>query len=195
MGVRHAGPGPLLLHGERLPAITTRALSPSPPRCSVAQEGVRLWRHVEIVISRIVCIGRHCSASVAFRQFLPLDLFGGESQPLNCAAWAPLLLFALLTIGPPAPSKGRIYCRLASAERWEPPPLRALPPFPFFPRLPSAVDNVILRSIIFVLIWAAIQSLLSLPVSIYSTFVLEEKHGFNKQVRRVSPIPSSARFC
>ncbi|CAG8708348.1 11764_t:CDS:2, partial [Acaulospora colombiana] len=41
-------------------------------------------------------------------------------------------------------------------------------------------SNQILQSIGFSMIYAFISSITSLPLSVYSTFVLEEKHGFNK---------------
>ncbi|KAI9320493.1 peptidase family M48-domain-containing protein [Dichotomocladium elegans] len=39
----------------------------------------------------------------------------------------------------------------------------------------------ILQSIIFVIIYSLISTASSLPFSLYSTFVIEERHGFNKQ--------------
>jgi STE24 endopeptidase len=39
---------------------------------------------------------------------------------------------------------------------------------------------------IFVLILIVHDTVISLPFSFYSTFVIEEKHGFNKQVRNNS---------
>ena len=41
----------------------------------------------------------------------------------------------------------------------------------------------ILQSITFILIFMLYSTITSLPWSLYETFVLEEKHGFNKQVR------------
>lgn len=43
----------------------------------------------------------------------------------------------------------------------------------------------ILQSAAFVFITNNITTLIHLPVSIYNHFVLEEKHGFNKQVSKV----------
>lgn len=40
----------------------------------------------------------------------------------------------------------------------------------------------ILQSITFILIFMLYSTITSLPWSLYETFVLEEKHGFNKQV-------------
>ncbi|GAB5585559.1 zinc metalloprotease [Umbelopsis nana] len=37
------------------------------------------------------------------------------------------------------------------------------------------------QSLVFFVIYAMISTVLSLPVSLYSTFVVEERHGFNKQ--------------
>ncbi|KAG8761085.1 hypothetical protein FRC14_007866 [Serendipita sp. 396] len=41
-------------------------------------------------------------------------------------------------------------------------------------------DYQILQSIVFSMVFALVSSLSGLPLSIYSTFVLEERHGFNK---------------
>jgi STE24 endopeptidase len=34
---------------------------------------------------------------------------------------------------------------------------------------------------VFFAVYAVISTILSLPISLYSTFVVEERHGFNKQ--------------
>jgi STE24 endopeptidase len=44
------------------------------------------------------------------------------------------------------------------------------------------MNNEIIRSAALMLTLNIFNSLLSLPFLIYHTFVLEEKHGFNKQV-------------
>eukprot|EP00629_Pelagomonadales_sp_RCC1024_P003120 CAMPEP_0119271330 /NCGR_PEP_ID=MMETSP1329-20130426/7964_1 /TAXON_ID=114041 /ORGANISM="Genus nov. species nov., Strain RCC1024" /LENGTH=495 /DNA_ID=CAMNT_0007271377 /DNA_START=170 /DNA_END=1657 /DNA_ORIENTATION=- len=41
-------------------------------------------------------------------------------------------------------------------------------------------DNEIRVSLVFFALWEALDTVLGLPVSLYSTFVIEEKHGFNK---------------
>jgi STE24 endopeptidase len=46
---------------------------------------------------------------------------------------------------------------------------------------PAGWDMEIGRSIAFSLIALAFNNVVGLPFSLYSTFVLEEKHGFNKQ--------------
>jgi STE24 endopeptidase len=46
-------------------------------------------------------------------------------------------------------------------------------------------DNEILRSAAFMLTLNIFNTITSLPFSIYHTFVLEERHGFNKQVSEV----------
>ena len=38
------------------------------------------------------------------------------------------------------------------------------------------------QSLMFLLITNIFNTIINLPISIYNTFVLEEKHGFNKQV-------------
>lgn len=50
---------------------------------------------------------------------------------------------------------------------------------------PARFTGEISHSILFVLTFAVISSLLSLPSSIYQTFVLEEKFGFNKQTPKL----------
>ena len=50
---------------------------------------------------------------------------------------------------------------------------------------PARFTGEISQSIAFVLGFIAIQSVVSLPTSIYSTFVLEEKFGFNKQTPKI----------
>lgn len=42
-------------------------------------------------------------------------------------------------------------------------------------------SNEIVQSIVFTFITSVVSTLLGLPFSIYSTFVIEERHGFNKQ--------------
>lgn len=44
-------------------------------------------------------------------------------------------------------------------------------------------ENEILLSAIFVFIIGVFSCITHLPIAIYHTFVLEQKHGFNKQVR------------
>lgn len=46
--------------------------------------------------------------------------------------------------------------------------------------------NDILVSAICMFITQVISHIINLPIAIYDTFVLEEKHGFNKQVRFLS---------
>lgn len=43
-------------------------------------------------------------------------------------------------------------------------------------------SSEIVVSIIFMLIMNTLNSFISLPFHVYSIFVIEEKHGFNKQV-------------
>lgn len=50
---------------------------------------------------------------------------------------------------------------------------------------PSRFTSEISHSIVFVLSFIVIQQILSLPTSIYHTFVLEEKFGFNKQTPKL----------
>lgn len=50
---------------------------------------------------------------------------------------------------------------------------------------PIGYRGEITHSIVFVLSFMVVSSLLSLPTSIYQTFVLEEKFGFNKQTPRL----------
>jgi STE24 endopeptidase len=50
---------------------------------------------------------------------------------------------------------------------------------------PKRFTGEISHSIVFVLTFIVIQQILSLPTSIYSTFVLEEKFGFNKQTPKL----------
>jgi STE24 endopeptidase len=50
---------------------------------------------------------------------------------------------------------------------------------------PARFSGEISHSIVFVLTFIVIQQILSLPTSIYSTFVLEEKFGFNKQTPKL----------
>lgn len=50
---------------------------------------------------------------------------------------------------------------------------------------PARFTGEISHSIVFVLSFILIQQLLSLPTSIYHTFVLEEKFGFNKQTPKL----------
>ena len=47
--------------------------------------------------------------------------------------------------------------------------------------LPSRFSGEISQSVLFFLTFSFISQILSLPVSYYGTFVLEEKFGFNKQ--------------
>ncbi len=50
---------------------------------------------------------------------------------------------------------------------------------------PTRFTGEISQSIVFILAFIVIQQLLSLPASIYHTFVLEEKFGFNKQTPKL----------
>lgn len=50
---------------------------------------------------------------------------------------------------------------------------------------PSRFTGEISHSIAFILTFIVVQQILSLPISIYSTFVLEEKFGFNKQTPKL----------
>jgi STE24 endopeptidase len=50
---------------------------------------------------------------------------------------------------------------------------------------PARFTGEISHSIVFVLSFIVIQQVLSLPTSIYHTFVLEEKFGFNKQTPKL----------
>lgn len=50
---------------------------------------------------------------------------------------------------------------------------------------PARFSGEISHSIVFVLSFIVIQQILSLPTSIYHTFVLEEKFGFNKQTPKL----------
>ncbi|KAB8304553.1 hypothetical protein EYC80_003936 [Monilinia laxa] len=50
---------------------------------------------------------------------------------------------------------------------------------------PARFTGEISHSIVFVLTFIVIQQILSLPTSIYQTFVLEEKFGFNKQTPKI----------
>jgi STE24 endopeptidase len=49
------------------------------------------------------------------------------------------------------------------------------------PSLPQSLNNEIGHTIAFLLVFSLISSITGLPWSLYKTFVLEEKHGFNKQ--------------
>ncbi len=51
--------------------------------------------------------------------------------------------------------------------------------------LPASYSNEIFHSIVFVLGFIVIQQILSLPMNVYHTFVLEEKFGFNKQTPKL----------
>ncbi|KAG0330030.1 hypothetical protein BG004_002190, partial [Podila humilis] len=46
-------------------------------------------------------------------------------------------------------------------------------------------DHEITQSIIFFALFTVISTILSLPSSLYSTFVIEERHGFNKQTLKL----------
>lgn len=50
---------------------------------------------------------------------------------------------------------------------------------------PARFSGEISHSIVFVLTFVVISQLISLPVSVYHTFVLEEKFGFNKQTPKL----------
>ncbi|KAI0997146.1 CAAX prenyl protease 1 [Podosphaera aphanis] len=50
---------------------------------------------------------------------------------------------------------------------------------------PARFSGEISQSIVFVLLFLVIQQALSLPTSIYHTFVIEEKFGFNKQTLKL----------
>lgn len=43
------------------------------------------------------------------------------------------------------------------------------------------VDSEMFHTIIFVLLYSAVKTLVDLPWSLYNTFVIESRHGFNKQ--------------
>ena len=45
----------------------------------------------------------------------------------------------------------------------------------------EARDNEILVSLVFVLAFNVFNTIVGLPFSVYSTFVVEQKHGFNNQ--------------
>lgn len=47
----------------------------------------------------------------------------------------------------------------------------------------SPLQSEILTTIIFVVLTSVVDTLFSLPFSLYSTFVIEQRHGFNKTVR------------
>lgn len=47
------------------------------------------------------------------------------------------------------------------------------------------IENPILLSLVFFLIIVLIQTILSLPFSYYSTFVIEQKYGFNKSTKAI----------
>lgn len=53
------------------------------------------------------------------------------------------------------------------------------------PKFPVAVQGPILNSILFIFAFVNISALLNLPVSLYSTFVLEESFGFNKSTLKL----------
>ncbi|KAJ3219643.1 hypothetical protein HDU67_000131 [Dinochytrium kinnereticum] len=42
-------------------------------------------------------------------------------------------------------------------------------------------DREVLQSIVFIIIYMSVSTILGVPLSLYSTFVIEERHGFNKQ--------------
>ena len=48
--------------------------------------------------------------------------------------------------------------------------------------LNMSTDHEILRSLVFMAITSTLHTLIDLPFTIYYTFWLEERHGFNKQV-------------
>lgn len=56
-------------------------------------------------------------------------------------------------------------------------------------------ESEIIVSIIFMLVMNTVNSMLSLPFSIYSVFVIEEKHGFNKQVKTCSFLKILISWC
>lgn len=45
----------------------------------------------------------------------------------------------------------------------------------------EASENEILRSLVFVFIFNVFNTVVGLPFSVYSTFVVEQRHGFNNQ--------------
>jgi STE24 endopeptidase len=58
----------------------------------------------------------------------------------------------------------------------------------------SLTDNYILRWLYFFWIISLIQTLISLPISYYSTFVIEEKFGFNKMTKKLFFIDTIKSF-
>ncbi|CAK7903832.1 CAAX prenyl protease 1 [[Candida] anglica] len=48
------------------------------------------------------------------------------------------------------------------------------------PYLPKFMGGVITQSLFFIFVFQVVSTVLSMPLSYYSTFVLEEKYGFNK---------------
>ena len=58
----------------------------------------------------------------------------------------------------------------------------------------SMTDNYILRGLYFFWIIAFIQTIISLPFSYYSTFVIEEKFGFNKMTKKLFFIDTIKSF-
>lgn len=53
------------------------------------------------------------------------------------------------------------------------------------PKFPTAIQGPILNSLLFVFAFVNISVLANLPVSLYSTFVLEESFGFNKSTLKL----------
>lgn len=56
------------------------------------------------------------------------------------------------------------------------------------PRTPRSITNPLLqipRSLVYTALLVLISSLTSIPLSLYSTFVIEERHGFNKSTLKL----------
>ena len=49
----------------------------------------------------------------------------------------------------------------------------------------------VIQTVVFLLLVLTYSTITEIPWSVYSTFVLEEKHGFNKQVGRTAGANSS----
>ncbi len=58
----------------------------------------------------------------------------------------------------------------------------------------SLTDNNILRALYFFWIIAFVQTIISLPISYYSTFIIEEKFGFNKMNKKLFFIDTLKTF-
>lgn len=49
------------------------------------------------------------------------------------------------------------------------------------PSVAAWLDNEIVHTVVFALAMSSVSLITSIPWSLYSTFVVEQKHGFNKQ--------------